>query len=122
MKRWIAAAAVTLALWPLPGRSQSLVPLVVGWESMFSIDWSVGEERGQRVVQGYVSNHGGWNAARMRLLVDAIEGGRVVGQRVSWLGDTLTPGTRAYFTIPVPAPASSYRVSVFEYEIRRGGV
>lgn len=122
MKRWLAAAAVTLALWPLPGRSQPLVPLVVGWETNFSVDWSVGEDRGQRVVHGYVDNRSGWAAARMRMLVDAIEDGRVVGQRVSWLGDTLTPGTRAYFTIPVPAAAPSYRVSVFEYEIRRGGV
>ncbi len=122
MKRWIAAAAVTLALWPLPGRSQPLVPLVVGRETEFSIDWSVGEERGRRVVQGYVTNRGGEAAARMRLLVDAIEDGRVVGQRLSWLGDTLTPGTRAYFTIPVPAPAPTYRVTIFDYEIRRGGV
>jgi hypothetical protein len=122
MKRWIAAAAVTLVLWPLPGGSQPLVPLVVGRETEFSTEWSVGEERGQRVVWGYVTNRGGKAAARMRLLVDAIEDGRVVGQRVSWLGETLTPGSRAYFRIPVPAQAPAYRVTVFDYEIRRSGV
>src|SRR5262245_21962234 len=122
MKRWIGAVAVALVLWPLPGRSQPLVPLVVGWETMFSIDWSVGEERGRRVVQGYVVNQGGEAAARMRLLVEAIEDGRVVGQRVSWLSETLTPGTRAYFAIPAPAQSPTYRVTVFDYEIRRGGV
>lgn len=122
MRRWIAAAAVTLVLWPLPGRSQSLVPLVVGWETTFAIDWSVGEQRGQRVVHGYVDNRGGWAVARMRLLVDALEDGRVVGQRVGWVAEPLTPGTRAYFAIPVPAQTPTYRVAVFEYEIRRGGM
>jgi hypothetical protein len=122
MKRWIAAAAVTLFLWPLPGRSQPLVPLVVGWETLFNLDWSVGEDRGQRVVHGYVANQSGWAVARMRLLVDALEDGRVVGQRVSWVSESLTPGTRAYFAIPVPAQSPTYRVAVFEYEIRRGGV
>jgi hypothetical protein len=121
MKHWIAAAAVILVLWPLAGRSQPLSPLVVGGETTFPIDWSVGEEGGRRVVRGHVANQGGWPVARVRLLVDALEDGRVVGQRVSWLGETLTPGTRAYFTIPVPAQSPTYRVSVFDYEIRRGG-
>src|SRR5262245_65791995 len=108
IKRWIAAGTAVLLMWPVSGRSQPLVPLVVGWETMFGIDWSVGEDRGQRVVHGYVANRGGEAAARMRLLVEAIENGRVVGQRVSWLSETLTPGTRAYFAIPAPAQTPTY--------------
>jgi hypothetical protein len=118
-RRVMAVSVLALALGAQPGSSQQLMPLVVEWESMFRIDSSLGEDHGQRVVQGYVNNHSGDAIKRIRLLVDAVEGGRVVGQSVSWLGNDLTPGTRAYFKVPLPAPASGYRVSVFDYDIRR---
>jgi hypothetical protein len=117
----IAALALALALGPLPVASQSLMPLVVGWEQTFAIDWSLGEDRGQRVVQGYVVNRSGEPTKRIRLLVETVEGGRVVGQRLGWLGTDLTPGTRTYFKVAVPAPASTYRVSVFDFEFRKFG-
>ncbi len=113
------ALMLALLLAPPPAASQQLVPLVVEWETNFRIDWSLGEARGQQVIQGYVDNHGSDSIKRIRLLVDAVEGGRVVRQAVSWLGTDLMPGTRAYFTAPVPAQASAYRVSVFDYDVRR---
>jgi hypothetical protein len=118
---WRLAVALVLALVlsPLPGSSQQLRPLVVEWETKFRIDSSLGEDRGQRVVQGYIDNTSGDAIKRIRLLVDALEGERIVGQTVSWLGTDLTPGTRAYFKVPAPAQASAYRISVFDYDLRR---
>jgi len=121
VRRWIVAAVVALVLWPSPGPSQPLGPRVVGWETTLKLDWSVAEDRGRRVVHDYIANQGGFSAAKIRLLVDALDDGRVVGQRVSWLSEIVTPGTRAYFTVPVPAQAPSYRVTVFDYDLRRGG-
>jgi len=118
-RRGILALAVVLVLSPGPGSSQSLVPLVVGWETTFRIDGTLGEERGQRVIQGYIENRSGLDTKRIRLLVDALENGRVVGQRVSWLGTELTAGSRRYFTVPAPAQSSTYRVSVFDFDVRR---
>jgi hypothetical protein len=120
-RRGVAALALALALGPLSVASQTLTPLVVGWEQALAIDWSLGEDRGQQVVQGYVVNRSGEPTKRIRLLVEAVEGGRVVGQRLEWLGTDLTPGTRTYFKVPVPAPASAYRVSVFDFEFRKFG-
>jgi hypothetical protein len=120
-RRGIAALALALALGPQPVASQSLMPLVVGWEQTFDLDWSLGDDRGQRMVQGYIVNRSGEPTKRIRLLVEAVEGGRVVGQRLEWLGTDLTPGTRSYFKVPVPAPASAYRVSIFDFEFRKFG-
>jgi hypothetical protein len=113
----LAALVLTLVALPQPGSSQEqLRPLVAEWETMFRIEPSAAVERGSRVT-GHVVNQSGLAMKRVRLLVDALEGGRVVGQRVSWLGTDLGPGRRAYFTAEVPAPASAYRVSVYDYEI-----
>jgi hypothetical protein len=56
-------------------------------------------------------------AMKIRLLVDSLDvSGRIVDQRVSWLGGQLTPGARAYFEVPAPPRAAAYRVSVFAYD------
>jgi hypothetical protein len=118
--RWrpaVAALILILVAAPQPGSSQEqLRPLVAEWETTFRIEPGPAEERGSRVT-GHVVNQSGLAIKRVRLLVDALEGGRVVGQRVSWLGTDLGPGRRAYFTAEAPAPASAYRVSVYDYEI-----
>lgn len=109
----VVALMVALALAPQPGSSQELRPLVAEWETMFRVDSSRAGER----VTGYVVNQSGFATKRIRLLVEALDGGRVVDQHVRWLGIDLGPGSRAAFTTDVPARASAYRVSVFDYEI-----
>lgn len=97
--------------------AQPLAPLVVGGERFFTLTWEVWEDGGRPVVGGYLKNEAGFTAMKIRLLVDALDSsGRVVGQRVSWFGDALTPGTRAYFEAPAPPRATTYRVSVFAYD------
>ena len=119
-RRAVAAMVLALMLAPLPGSSQEqLRPLVAEWETMFRVEPSVIDQRGPRVT-GHVVNQSGLATKRIRLLVEAVEGGRVIGQRVSWLGTDLGPGSRAYYTAEVPASASAYRVSVYDYEIKFG--
>jgi hypothetical protein len=95
-----------------------LVPLIGGWEHYFKLEWALGERRGHPIIWGYLLNDWGMAAARVRILVDALDGeGRLVAQQVAWVGPrVITPGTRVYFETPVPAPADAYRVSVFSYD------
>jgi hypothetical protein len=94
-----------------------LQPLVVGWEQFFKLTWEVGERRGKPVVTGRIYNNWNFAAANMRLLVDELDaGGRIVDQRVGWLGFTLTPGTTAPFEIPVAHATPNHRVSVFAFD------
>lgn len=120
-KAWIVAALIGLVLpagygWAArPARS--LTPLVLGWEQFFKLEWQAAERAGQPVVQGYILNDWGFPARRIQLLVEALDDtGGVAGQQVAWLGSSLTPGTRAYFEVPVARRAPTYRVSVFAFE------
>ncbi len=52
---------------------------------------------------------------QVQLLVDGLDAkGKVVTQKVTWLGDDIPASNSTYFEVPVE-PASSYRVSVFAY-------
>jgi len=96
--------------------SQPLEPLVTGSQQFFTLEWQASRRGTQPLVQGYIRNNWGFTAANVRLLVEGIEPpGRLVGQRVIWLGGQLTPGTRAYFETSMP-PAPSYRVRLFSYD------
>lgn len=119
--RSLARGAVLAFLVALAGVEgavgQSLVPLVVGWERFFTLTWEAWQDGSQPMVGGYIKNEAGFPARKIQLLVEAVDAsGRVTGQRVSWLGSDLTPGMRAYFEAPAPAPAATYRVSVFAYD------
>jgi len=98
------------------GSSGPLDPLVVGTQQYFSIDWQSSPRGSQRVVQGYIKTNWGLAATNLRLLVDALEpDGRLITQRLIWLGGQLTPGTRAYFETTMPS-APAYRVRVFAFD------
>jgi hypothetical protein len=110
--------ALLVALVTVHGAAgQTLTPLVLGWENFFTLTWEQSQQRSQPIISGYIKNNAGFPARRIQLLVDALDAsGRVTGQRVSWLGSDLTSGMRAYFEVPAPPPASTYRVSVFAYD------
>jgi hypothetical protein len=117
MHRYLLAIAACLSLTAGCGFApQPLEPLVTGSQQYFTLDWQTSRRGQQPIVQGYIRNEWGFTAANVRLLVEGIEPqGRLVGQRVIWLGGQLNPGTRAYFQTPMP-PAPSYRVRVFSYD------
>ena len=98
----------------------SLTPLVSGWEQFFKLEWQAPAGNG-RPITGYILNDWGFSASRIQLLVEGLDqGGQVVGQRVEWLGALLTPGMRAYFEVPAPGPAATYRVRVFAFDWLQG--
>jgi hypothetical protein len=117
LARTATLALLLVLLVPHGPAAQSLTPLVVGWERFFTLEWEALEHGGRPVVGGYIKNEAGFTAMKVRLLVDALDAsGRIVDQRVSWLGGQLTAGMRAYFEVPAPPRAAAYRVSVFAYD------
>jgi hypothetical protein len=100
-----------------------LTTLNPGWEQFFKLDWAPATRHGKTRIEGHILNEWIFSAARVRLLVDALDAsGNVVGQRLVWLlPPELTPGTRGYFDLPIPAPAVNYRVSVYSFDWKRSG-
>lgn len=121
--RHLVAALLLLGLPAGSGAADRLAPLIVGWESFFKVDWEAGDRAGRPIVRGHVLNDWGYPARRIQLLVEGLDSsGQIVTQQVEWLGTALTPGTRAYFEVPVRQRAASYRVSVFAFDwVQSGG-
>jgi hypothetical protein len=117
----LRALLILVAMTASPVRAEPLQPLVVGWEQYFRIEAEPVTKAGRSVVKGTVWNTTTWGAKRIQILVDALDaGGRVIDQRVAWLGVDLAGGTHAFFEVPMPASAA-YRVSVYAYDSGRGG-
>lgn len=119
--RAVRATIVALMLVTAGGvGAQSLSPLVVGWEQFFRVESRSVSREGRSVVSGTIWNTAPWSTRRIQLLVEAVDvNGKIVNQRVAWLGVDLTAGTHASFDVPMPA-AASYRVSVFAFDSARG--
>ncbi len=97
--------------------AQPLAPHFAAWERYFAVSWEPFERRGRPHLSGYVVNRYGVHASRVQLLVDSLDSsGQIVAQRVEWVVGTVPGFSRAYFEVPVPQPASSYRVSVFAFD------
>jgi len=122
------AMLLTVLVVSLPwrGAAATLEPLVAGWESVFKLDWQLGERRGAPVVRGDVVNTSPYTVTAVQLLVEALDaGGAVVTQKVVWATPaTMSPFMRTSFELPAPAPASPrYRVRIFAFdrvEVRGG--
>ena len=101
--------------------SGSTTTLMAGWERHFSIDWAVEPEQGDlRRVRGYVSSQHGESAEPVRVLAQALDSaGVVVGQRIAWVPGGVNGFQRAYFEVSPLPPAASYRVSVWDYDLRQ---
>jgi hypothetical protein len=117
MRNRLLIAVLLVALAVSLVAAAPLTPLVLGWEQFFKIDWQAGQRGTQRVVYGHLMNDWGMPAAKIQLLVEGVDAsGAVVGQRVAWFGQTLAPGIRFYFEVPVPWQTPTYRLSVFAFE------
>jgi hypothetical protein len=114
--RLLALGLLLVSVTPAVGRTQELRPLMLGWEQHFTVTWEAAERRGQPIVAGYVDNRSPYRVGNVRVLADSLDdGGRIVGQRVSWVLGELGAGTRLYFEVPVTR-APRYRVIVFSYD------
>jgi hypothetical protein len=90
---------------------------VYGTESFFKLEWQPDERRGKAVVSGYVTNQWGISVNNVRMRVDALDtAGGVTATYIGYVFGDVTPGTRAYFEVPVPQKAPNYRVSVLSFD------
>ena len=118
------ALVLMLSATSVPAQSaRPLSPLVVNGERYFTLQWEAADRRGRPMVRGSISNDFGVPAQKIRVLVDSLDAaGGVTAQTIGYVGGELTGGTRAYFEVPVPARAATYRVAVFQWEwIQSGG-
>jgi hypothetical protein len=112
---WLAGCSSVGTTMPVtPGHE--LQPLNVGWQRYFDIDWQHGERHGTPILSGRVENKYGEAATHVQLLVAGLDAkGKVITQKVAWLGDDIPASNSTYFEVPVEA-APNYRVSVFAYD------
>lgn len=112
---WCASAAGVVAMTaPLP------YALAAG-DLAFRVEWQRSDTARGPVMNGYVYNDAGLAAARVSLLVEALDrSGRPISSTIAYVPGTVPALSRAYFTSPVPA-ADSYRVSVRSFDWVKGG-
>lgn len=97
-----------------------LSPLVVTWERYFTLNSQWTQAGGRPIVHGTIRNDADCGTRRIQLLVEGLDAtGAVVSQRIEWLGTALQPGERTYFEFPAGGPVTSYRVSVFAFDLYR---
>ena len=90
---------------------------VYGLERYFPLEWRPDERRGKSLVSGYVTNQWGISVNNVRMRVEAIDAaGGVTATYIGYVFGDVTPGTRAYFEVPVPQKSASYRVSVLSFD------
>ena len=104
-----------------PGTRQ---PLIVGWQQYFRIQWDATKKDNHALVEGYISNSWNFAAQRVQLLITGYDGaGRGLGQIIAWGPYEIDPGTRQYFSVPVPPGATTYDVAMFAWNwVQAGGV
>ena len=88
----------------------------------FRIEWQTTQGRRGPVLEGYVYNHSGLMADRMRLSIERLDAsGQVVGTTTTWVLGGVPPNNRAWFQTSVP-PAASYKVEILSFDwVGRGG-
>ena len=90
----------------------------------FRMEWQAGQTRsGRPAISGFVYNDYNHWAGDVRLRVEALDAsGQVISRTLGYVNGDVPPRGRAYFEVPLPAPAPSHRVTVEYLEWRyRGG-
>ena len=125
MNKWTVAVILSFTLLAppltIPGSAAELKPLMAGWEQHLTVTWEPAENRGKRVLQGYVNNISPYTFRAVRILVETLDGaGETTSQRVAWVPGDMQGATRLFFEVPV-APSPTYRVRVFSYDRQEFG-
>ena len=125
MNKWTVAVILSFTLLApaltIPGAAAELKPLMGGWEQHFTVTWEPAENRGRKVLQGYVNNISPYTVRAVRILVETLDGaGETTSQRVAWVPGDMQGASRLFFEVPV-APSPTYRVRVFSYDRQEFG-
>ena len=116
-KRLVIAALVGVLLTGAAASAQPLTPHFPAWERYFEISSQPFERQGRPWLSGHVVSKWGETATGVKLLVESLDAnGQIVGQRVEWLSGTVPVFSHAYFEVPAPALAASYRGRVFSFD------
>ena len=118
IKNLAAAMAAILLLVSAPAWAQGLSA-----DRYFRVEHEVERlKSGRSRLTGYVYNDYVLTAANVRLLVEGLESsGRVVSETLGYVDAELSPGGRAYFHVPLPMEAATYRVRVHSFTWHRVG-
>ncbi|HTK89785.1 MAG TPA: hypothetical protein VL948_06035 [Verrucomicrobiae bacterium] len=109
--------------WVRPARAQSITPQTA--PRYFTIESAPGADRkGRPTVSGYIYlNSTGQGAARVRLLVETLDGsGQAVASTIAYVDTDVQVGGRTYFEARPKTPGATYRVSIYSGDwLRTGG-
>ena len=76
---------------------------------------------GRPLLDGYVYSSYGLAASDVRLLVETLDAsGQTVAKTVGYVDSLVPPFGRTYFTVRLPAPGASYRVTVTSFFLHNG--
>jgi hypothetical protein len=124
MRRVLVAVSLLLLLAEASDSgAQSLTPLEIDWQQIFRFEWQVTDRDSRALIFGKIYNVSFYGVSRIQLLVDQLDaGGRVVAQRIAWLGFSLQPGESAFFDVSVPDREAAYEVRVYAFDRKFGEV
>ena len=95
----------------------AIAPASAGDERAFAFRLEQTEGHRGVGVHGYVYNELPWRITNVRVQVDSVDAnGTVIASASGWVvGDVAARG-RAYFYVPISAPAPTYRASVQAFD------
>ena len=68
-------------------------------------------------MEGYLYSGLPWRITNVRLRVQSLDSnGAVTAESHGWLLGDVAPGGRAYFYLPIPSPAPTYRPAVESFD------
>jgi hypothetical protein len=110
----LTLAMVTAILAPTVVTAQTSTTSTQG-EFRFDLE-EASSHRGHG-VEGYVYNGSQWRITNVRLRVESVDpNGAVTNEASGWVVGDVKAGGRAYFYVPVPSHAASYRATVQSFD------
>ena len=117
------ATLLPLVGWARPARAQSITPQTA--PQYFRIEYAPGTDRkGRPTLSGYIYlNSLGQGAARVRLLVETLDGaGQSVASQIAYVDTDIQVSGRTYFEARPKTPGANYRVTIYSGDwLRTGG-
>jgi hypothetical protein len=110
MKKVLLLFAMTLTTIAGTGIAMAESPTA---DTPFRFDLAQSNSHRGTGVEGYVYNGLPWRISNVRLRIDSVDAsGAVTASASGWVVGDVKAGGRAYFYVPVPAPATTYRATV----------
>jgi hypothetical protein len=100
--------------------SSSVTTTVQGWEHWFQLDWTAQATPAGEEIAGYIYATYGKGAVNVQILAQGLDAaGNVVGQKIEWVPGVVPGLSRTYFRVSGLPPATSYRVTMWAFDLRK---